>query len=56
MGQFTKAGVPPKRILKEFRITCNATLPVGTPLFASHFVPGQFVDVSAKTLVCNNYY
>ncbi len=51
MGQFNKAGVPPKRVLKEFRVTPNAILPVGTSIFASHFEPGQFVDVSAKTLV-----
>lgn len=49
MGQFTAAGISPKRILQEFRVTPDAHLPVGTPLLASHFVVGQYVDVSAKT-------
>lgn len=49
MGQFTAAGVPPKRFLIEFRVTPDALMPVGTPLLASHFVVGQYVDVSAKT-------
>ena len=48
LGQFVKAGVPPKRKLAEFRVTANALLPIGTNLDASHYVPGQFVDVCAK--------
>ena len=41
----------PKRFLQEFRVTEDAILPVGTHLYASHFVPGQYVDVTSKTLV-----
>ncbi len=51
MGQFNAAGVPPKRFLQEFRVTPNASLPVGTQLLASHYSVGQYVDVSAKTYV-----
>lgn len=50
LGHFEKAGVPPKRVLMEFRVTSNALLDVGTMLNAAHFVPGQYVDVSALTI------
>ncbi|KAJ7509983.1 translation protein [Mycena galericulata] len=48
LGHFNKAGVPPKRIVKEFPVTSDAHVPVGTTLSAIHFVPGQFVDVVAN--------
>ena len=48
LGQFRKAGVPPKKKLMEFRASQDALLPLGTPLVASHYVPGQFVDTCAK--------
>ncbi len=45
-GQFAKAGVEPKRKLKEFRV--SGDLPeIGATVQADHFVEGQFVDVSA---------
>ncbi|KAI0780689.1 mitochondrial 50S ribosomal protein L3 [Trametes elegans] len=50
LGHFEKAGVPPKRIVKEFPVTPDAHVPVGTTLSAVHFVPGQFVDVIAKSI------
>ncbi|EIW60114.1 mitochondrial 50S ribosomal protein L3 [Trametes versicolor FP-101664 SS1] len=50
LGHFSKAGVPPKRIVKEFPVTPDAHVPIGTTLSAVHFVPGQFVDVIAKSL------
>ncbi|KAJ7046905.1 translation protein [Mycena alexandri] len=48
LGHFNKARVPPKRIVREFAITPDAHIPVGTTLSAVHFVPGQFVDVVAN--------
>ena len=42
---FAAAGVQPKRILQEFRVTEDALLEPGTEIFAAHFVPGQKVDV-----------
>lgn len=67
-GHFQKAGVPPKRIVKEFPVTSDAHVPIGkdirswgiisrlislmilgTTLSAIHFVPGQYVDVVAKS-------
>ncbi|KAI0306377.1 mitochondrial 50S ribosomal protein L3 [Multifurca ochricompacta] len=51
LGHFKKAGVSPKRIVKEFSVTADAHVPVvGTTLSAAHFVPGQFVDVVANSI------
>ncbi|KZT09663.1 mitochondrial 50S ribosomal protein L3 [Laetiporus sulphureus 93-53] len=50
LGHFNKAGVPPKQIVKEFPVTPDAHLPVGTTLSAIHFVPGQNVDVTANSV------
>ncbi|KAF4615130.1 hypothetical protein D9613_003156 [Agrocybe pediades] len=50
LGHFRKAKVPPKRIVKEFPVTPDALVPVGTTLSAIHFVPGQFVDVVANSI------
>jgi large subunit ribosomal protein L3 len=65
LGHFKRAGVPPKRLVKEFPVTSDAHIPVGscylknvilhvltgvgTTLSAAHFVPGQFVDVIANS-------
>jgi large subunit ribosomal protein L3 len=68
-GHFRRAGVNPKRIVKEFPVTPDAhvvtgedvcvrgdvfffTYPAcdtGTTLSAIHFVPGQYVDIVAKS-------
>jgi len=49
-GHFAKAKVEPKAKLVEFRVAENATLEPGTEIVASHFVPGQFVDVTGQTV------
>jgi len=49
-GHFDAANVPLKRKLVEFRISPEAVLPVGHTLSASHFVPGQYVDVSGTSI------
>src|SRR5262245_24100741 len=49
-GHFAKAKVEPKRKMAEFRVTPDAVLEVGAELAASHFVPGQFVDVTGVTI------
>ncbi|KAJ3869928.1 translation protein [Lentinula novae-zelandiae] len=49
-GHFRKAKVNPKRIVKEFPITSDAHVPIGTTFSAIHFVPGQYVDVIAKSI------
>ncbi|KAF8077863.1 translation protein [Lyophyllum atratum] len=50
LGHFRKGKVPPKRIVKEFAVTPDAHVPVGTTLSAIHFVPGQYVDVVANSI------
>ena len=48
-GQFAKAGVAPKRKLREFRV--SGDLPeVGAEVLADHFVPGQKVDIAGITI------
>jgi large subunit ribosomal protein L3 len=49
-GVFAKAKTEPKKKLVEFRVSDNALLEVGAELSATHFVPGQFVDVTSISL------
>ncbi|XP_062523238.1 large ribosomal subunit protein uL3m-like, partial [Corticium candelabrum] len=49
-GHFAKASLPVKRKLWEFRVTEDASVPVGTEIVASHFLPGQYVDVAGTTI------
>lgn len=48
-GHFDSCGIPCKQFIKEFSITPDAVIPVGTEITARHFVPGQFVDITATT-------
>jgi len=48
-GLFTDSGVMPKRHLARFPVTENAVIQPGTPLTASHFNVGQWVDVFGRT-------
>ncbi len=45
-GQFAKANVEPKAVVREFRVEEDMLVDVGSELSAEHFVPGQKVDVS----------
>jgi large subunit ribosomal protein L3 len=49
-GLFEQAGVPPKRKLTRFFITPNSVIKPGTPLYATHFRCGDYVDVQARTV------
>lgn len=49
-ANFAKAKVEPKKKLVEFRVTAENVLDVGTELSAAHFIPGQYVDVTANTI------
>ena len=49
-GHFSAAGVPIKRKVAEFRVTPDAVLPVGFTMLASHFVAGQYVDVTGTSI------
>ena len=46
---FAKANVSLKARVAEFRVADDALLEVGASIAASHFVPGQLVDVSGHT-------
>ncbi|CAI0560871.1 unnamed protein product [Linum tenue] len=50
VGHFRAQGVPLKRKLREFPVTEDALLPLGTSLGVRHFVPGQYVDVTGITM------
>ncbi|MEM8800519.1 MAG: 50S ribosomal protein L3 [Pseudomonadota bacterium] len=49
-GHYAKAGVEPKRKLAEFRVSADALVDVGAEIVASHFVPGQHVDVTGRSI------
>lgn len=49
-GLFTNSGVMPKAVLHRFLISPEAALVPGTPLTASHFRVGDFVDVRGLTV------
>jgi large subunit ribosomal protein L3 len=49
-GHYAKAKVEPGRKLVEFRVEENAMPEVGAEIVASHYVPGQFVDVVGTTI------
>jgi large subunit ribosomal protein L3 len=48
-GNFAIAKVEPKKKLAEFRVSVENLLEVGAEVIASHFIPGQLVDVSATS-------
>ncbi|KAI3975082.1 hypothetical protein MKX01_025612 [Papaver californicum] len=50
VGHFRAQGVPMKRKLREFPVTEDGLLPVGTPISVRHFVPGQYLDVTGISL------
>jgi large subunit ribosomal protein L3 len=49
-GHFAKAQVEPKAKVVEFRVTPDNLIDVGAELTADHFVPGQFIDVTAQSI------
>ncbi|KAI8371366.1 translation protein [Radiomyces spectabilis] len=50
LEHFKKLGVGLRQKLAEFRVSEDATLPIGTELNANHFVVGQYVDVTAPSI------
>ncbi|XP_066991756.1 large ribosomal subunit protein uL3m [Anabrus simplex] len=49
-GLFKNSGVMPKKVLGRFIVSPEAALSPGTPLFASHFKVGEYVDVRGLTI------
>lgn len=48
-GLFADSGVMPKKVLGRFYINEEAYIPPGTPINASHFRVGDYIDVRGKT-------
>ena len=49
-GHYAKAKIEPKRRLVEFRVDADKLVDVGAEIVPSHFVAGQFVDVTGTTI------
>jgi large subunit ribosomal protein L3 len=49
-GQFARAKVEPKAIVREFRVSADNLLPVGAEITADHFVVGQKVDIAGLSI------
>ena len=49
-GHYGAAKVEPKRRLEEFRVSEDALLDVGAEVIASHFLPGQYVDITGRSI------
>ena len=49
-GNFALAKVEPKKEVAEFRVSEDALLEIGAELSATHFVPGQYVDVTSTSI------
>lgn len=47
---FAKVNVAPKRKVAEFRVSPENLVEVGAEITADHFVDGQFVDVTGKSI------
>lgn len=47
---FAASKVEPKKHLKEFRISDDAFLEVGSDIKVNHFAVGQFVDITGRSL------
>ncbi len=49
-GDFASCKVEPKRYVAEFRVSEGALVEPGSELSAEHFVAGQYVDVTARSI------
>jgi large subunit ribosomal protein L3 len=49
-GQFAKAKVSVKAVVREFRVSADNLAPIGAEITADHFVVGQKVDVAGVSI------
>jgi large subunit ribosomal protein L3 len=49
-NHFSKAKVETKRLLREFRVSSENLIDVGSEITANHYVEGQYVDVSGVSI------
>lgn len=47
---FKSLNVDPKLSVQGFSVSSESLIPPGTPIYAAHFVPGQFVDIQSKSI------
>lgn len=50
LNNFAALKVAPKKVTLGFAVSEDALIPPGTFLRSAHFVPGQFVDVQARSI------
>ncbi|MFH4981257.1 hypothetical protein AB6A40_007966 [Gnathostoma spinigerum] len=50
IGMFERRGIPVKEHFASFMVTEDAVLEQSTPLYARHFLVGQYVTVTGKTI------
>ncbi len=56
LNYYADLKIAPKLIKKGFSVTSDALLPPGTFLRSAHFVPGQLVDIQAKSYISSLLY
>jgi large subunit ribosomal protein L3 len=49
-GHYAKSNVEPKRKLVEFRVAADSMIDVGAEIVPSHFLAGQYVDITGTTI------
>lgn len=49
-GHFAKAKVEPKKKVAEFRVNPENVLELGAEIGCNHFLPGQYVDVTGRSI------
>jgi large subunit ribosomal protein L3 len=49
-GTYAHAKIEPKKKLAEFRVSEDAMLDIGAELDVTHFVPGQYIDVTSTSI------
>jgi large subunit ribosomal protein L3 len=47
---YADAKLEPRKILKEFRVSEDGQMPIGTDIKPSHFKVGQYIDVSGRSI------
>ena len=50
LGEFSKAKVVPKKVIRQFTVDSSNSLKAGDSLSVGHFKVGQFIDVTGTTI------
>ncbi|XP_034945669.1 39S ribosomal protein L3, mitochondrial [Chelonus insularis] len=49
-GMFIESGVMPTNAISRFAVSPDAAIQPGTPLYAAHYKPGDYIDIRGKTV------